>query len=184
MTISETIRNWFWKGSAPLLDTFTAHDEKLADELAELKKLVRRQGIQQEALVRELSSKIEAIPATGSQTTDATAPDRLMEVVESFFHLGAALPLAAAGTNTLSAINIVWDKLDQLCRQSGLETIRQCGVPFDSRVHEAIDRAPETACPVVKAVTAPGFVLHGRVLKPARIALNDTILTADTPKGE
>jgi molecular chaperone GrpE (heat shock protein) len=79
---------------------------------------------------------------------------------------------------------MVWEKLDLVCRERGLEIDRQSGVLFDSRKHEAIDRAPHGGNPVVTGVAAPGFIFNGRVLKPARVTLTETIFTPGMAKGE
>lgn len=174
MGIADSIRNWLWKGATPLLDATSAQGEKVEADFAELKKLVRRQGIQQETLVRDLAAKIDTLPAALSPDKVALRPDSLMEVAESFFHLEAALLFAGGGAETREAIGMVWEKLDGLCRESALETVRQSGIAFDSRIHEAIDRAPDGESPTVQAVTTPGFLFEGRVVKPARVRLTMT----------
>jgi hypothetical protein len=166
------------------MEVASAQGEKLEGELGELKKLVRRQGIQQESLIRDLTSKIDALPVAPVENTESFRPDSLMEVAESFFHLGEVLPFAGGGCETLEAIAMVWEKLDLVCRERGLEIVRQSGVLFDSRKHEAIDRAPHGGNPVVTGVTAPGFIFNGRVLKPARVTLTETIFTPGMAKGE
>jgi len=186
MSIADGIRKWFWQGAASLLDTVSAQGEHAAQELAELKKLLRRQGIQQETLLRDLVRKIDALPAAepDSVETNTPPPDSLTELAESFFHLAGVLPLSEGGAEVREAIGMVWAKLDGACLERGLSMVREAGVPFDSRIHEALDRAPDGESPGVAGVTAPGFVLNGRVLKPARVTLSERIPTSGKREGE
>ena len=173
MSIGDSVRNWIWKGAAPHLETLAGAGAKLEGELIDLKKLVRRQGIQQESLVRELSDKIDAqATADKGAQRDLPAP-RLMELAESFFHLEAVLVSLGSAADTLSALNMVWGKLTDVCHQAGMEIIRESGVPYDSRLHEALNRAPLGDHPVVMNVSAPGFIHQGRVIRPARVVLSD-----------
>ncbi|HBG07342.1 MAG: nucleotide exchange factor GrpE [Geobacteraceae bacterium GWC2_58_44] len=173
MSIGDSVRNWIWKGAEPHLENLAGVGAKLEGELNDLKKLMRRQGIQQESLVREISDKIDAQAATdkGAQQ-DLPAPP-LTELADSFFHLEAVLVSLGAAADTLSALNMVWEKLADVCDQAGMEIIRESGVPYDSRLHEALNRAPLGDHPVVMHVSAPGFIHRGRVIRPARVVLSD-----------
>lgn len=183
MAFADSIRKWFWKGADPLLDELSGHDDKMEAELGELKKLVRRQGIQQESLVREISAKLDTL-ATDGKEEDTESPDSFMALAESFFHLETALSFSGIGPEILEAINIMWEKLGDVCGEAGLEIVRESGVPFDSRIHEALDRAPEGEYPVVRSVTAPGFIHNGRVVQAARVMLSENIKISDTMESE
>jgi molecular chaperone GrpE (heat shock protein) len=87
------------------------------------------------------------------------------------------------GHETTEALEIVWEKLGEVCNEAGLEIIHESGVPFDSRMHEALDRAPAGEHPVVKGVTAPGFIHDGRVIRPARVMLSENTIS-DLPGNE
>jgi hypothetical protein len=177
MKLGDSIRNWFWRGAEPHFEGFHGVGEKLEAELGELKKLLRRQGIQQESLVREVSSKIDA-QAGETQSCQALTPGNLADLADSFFHLEVSLIRLGAGPETQAALKIVWEKLQNVCDEAGLELIRESGVPFDSRVHEALNRAPAEDNPFVGEVMSPGFIHNGRVIRPARVVLADDINVA------
>jgi molecular chaperone GrpE (heat shock protein) len=177
MTIADSIRQWLWRGADPLLDELSRKGEKLEAEIVELKKLVRRQGIQQEALVRDISTKIDTLAFADGVKESDSRPDSLMELAETFFHLQTALVHLGIEHETLEALEIVWEKLGEVCNEVGLEIILESGVPFDSRMHEALDRAPAGEHPVVKDVTAPGFIHDGRVIRPARVMLSENTIS-------
>jgi len=186
VAFGDSMRNWFWRGSDTLLDELSGHDGKMEAELGELKKLVRRQGIQQESLVREISAKLDTLAATGGgkEYEEQESPDSLMALAESYFHLEVALAHAEMGAEILEALAIIREKLDDVCLEADLEIIRESGVPFDSRKHAALDRAPDGENPVVRSVTAPGFIHNGRVVKAARVMLAEDIKTSDPLESE
>jgi hypothetical protein len=184
MAFADSIREWFWKGADPLLDELSGHDEKMEAELSELKKLVRRQGIQQESMVRDISAKIDARSATDVKVEETTSPDSCMALAESFFHLETVLSVSGLGPEIREALTIIREKLDYVCGEAELEIIRECGVPFDSRLHEALDRAPAGEAPVVRNVMAPGFIHNGRVVRAARVILSEETTLSDTLENE
>lgn len=184
MIFADSIRKWFWEGAGAILDELSGHDDKMEAELGELKKLVRRQGIQQESLVREVSAKLDTLAATNGKDEDPKSPASLMALAESYFHLEAALAHTEIGSQVLESLAIIRDKLDDVCLEAELEIIREIGVPFDSRIHEALDRAPDETDPLVRSIRAPGFIHNGRVVKAARVMLAEQITISDKFESE
>lgn len=176
MGFGTQVRNWLWKGGEPLLTEFTGQGEKIQAELAELKKLVRRQGIQQESLSREIAARMDAA-AAGTEEEQAGPSQLLMELAESLFHLRELLDCPESCGTSLEAVDIVWEKLAAACEEAGLRIVCELGVPYDNRVHEALDRAPSGEAPTVKSVAVPGFIYQGRVVRPARVTLSGEIVT-------
>jgi molecular chaperone GrpE (heat shock protein) len=184
MGLFTTIRSWLWEGAEPFLVRVAEDGENIGNELAELKKLVRRQGIQQESLVREISTKLDTISIESEAEPRNGRPEALIELAESYFHLENALRLAGYSRDTLEALDIVWDKLEQVCKESDLDIIRDVGCTFDSRLHESLDRAPAGGEPVVGSVTAPGFIYNGQVIRPARVMLSEKAVKSEVAEGE
>lgn len=184
MSFFNAIRNWFWEGADSFLERVAKHADNTGAEIAELKKVVRRQGIQQESLLREVSARLHAVSAEEKKGQEKGRPDALIELVESYFYLQNAIRSAACPADTLEALDMVWDKLEQVAKESGLDIIRDAGCLFDSRLHESLDRAPLVGEPVVGSVTAPGFVYNGQVLRPARITLSEKAAVSETAEGE
>jgi molecular chaperone GrpE (heat shock protein) len=60
--------------------------------------------------------------------------------------------------------------LDNLARL-GVERVEPLGQPFDPHLHQAMDRAETTehADGTILEVYQPGYVYHGRVLRPAMV---------------
>jgi molecular chaperone GrpE len=71
--------------------------------------------------------------------------------------------------------SLLWDVLSK----EGLERIDAAGVPFEPAVHDAVARVPdddaaadgESDGQVVEAVLRPGFLLRGKVLRPAMVTV-------------
>ena len=184
MGFVDSIRKWFWKGADPLLDELSGHDDKMGAELGELKKLIRRQGIQQESLVREIFAKLDTLATTDESEAELAFPDSLVVLAESYFHLEVALGHTDIGPEILEALTLTREKLDDACLEAGLEIIREYDIPFNSRIHEALDRAPAGEHPVVRVVTTPGFIYKGRVVKAARVMLSEDINTSNNLESE
>jgi molecular chaperone GrpE (heat shock protein) len=180
MGFCSQIRTWLWKGADPLLAGLAGQGERVETEINELKKLTRRQGIQLESLVREISAKMDTAAAAGIVKDQEGPSKSLTELAESLFHLKKTLVFSESDRTTMEAVNIVWEKLGAACEEAGLRIICECGVPYDNRVHEALDPAPVGEDPVVKSVSAPGFIHKGRVLRPARVNLSEEIVPNQT----
>jgi molecular chaperone GrpE len=71
--------------------------------------------------------------------------------------------------------SLLWDVLSK----EGLERIDAAGVPFEPAVHDAVAHVPDEDAPageesdgqVVEAVLRPGFLLRGKVLRPAMVTV-------------
>ena len=62
--------------------------------------------------------------------------------------------------------------MDMLGRQ-GLEEIKAIGAPFDPHMHQAIQRveSPDITVETVQEEYAKGYLLHGRLLRPAIVSV-------------
>jgi molecular chaperone GrpE len=76
----------------------------------------------------------------------------------------------------------LWDAL----RASGVEEIDALGRPFDPAYHEAMLLVRKEDAPPgsVAAVFEKGYLLGGKVLKPARVAVNETGPAGPGERGE
>lgn len=96
---------------------------------------------------------------------------RLLPVLDNF----SLAVSAAEGTRDfermLRGVEMVFGELNQVLASEGLEVIKARGHAFDPTLHEAALELPgdEDAEPVVAEVLRPGFLLRGRVLRPAMV---------------
>jgi len=96
-----------------------------------------------------------------------------IETAEAFFFYDRSLKeISDLSSNQHQGLEIVWQKMEALLSCVGIEIVRQRGVPFDPRLHEAMERLPEgDGNPVVTKILQPGFVHGERVIKPARVMI-------------
>lgn len=132
-------------------------------EMQAIKKLTRKQGallekMQEELLEqRDLRLRVELDP--------------LLAFADAFFHLDRFFH----GNQEVSpqrqqALGILWEQLDILLGAAEIHMVRERGVPFDERLHQAVTNAsPETVKPAVIDMIQPGYVCKGRVLRAARV---------------
>ena len=96
-----------------------------------------------------------------------------IETAEAFFFYDRSLrEISDLSSNQHQGLEIVWEKIEALLSCVGIEIVRQRGVPFDPRLHEAMEKVPEgDGSPVVKRILQPGFVHEERVIKPAKVMI-------------
>jgi len=95
---------------------------------------------------------------------------RLLEVLDDF-----ELALMHAGDDVdadrlLKGVELVYAKLVDALGSEGLERIPAEGAPFDPELHEALMQTGEgEGEPRVAEVFRPGYLLRGRVIRPAGV---------------
>lgn len=80
---------------------------------------------------------------------------------------------AGGAKGLLEGVELIQRELLRVLERAGAVRYSAMGEPFDPNRHEAVSRiVSETAAPnTVVAETAPGYLLHGRVLRPALVAV-------------
>jgi molecular chaperone GrpE len=95
---------------------------------------------------------------------------RLLEVLDDF-----ELALMSAEDQPdferfLKGVELVYAKLVDALKAEGLERMHAEGAPFDPELHEALMQTGDgEGDPVVADVLRPGYLLKGRVLRPAGV---------------
>jgi molecular chaperone GrpE len=97
----------------------------------------------------------------------------MLEVADDFQRTLQAAP-DSSRDELLAGIRLIHDKLMKVLREQHVEPIAALGQPFDPQMHEALmqqasaDHAPGT---VIKEIQ-PGYRLHERILRPARVIIS------------
>jgi molecular chaperone GrpE len=87
------------------------------------------------------------------------------------------LPAAGRGTSgaatVVEGVELIQRELLRVLEKNGLTRYSAVGQPFDPTRHEAIARVVSVEQPpnTVIAETAPGYMLHGRLLRAALVAV-------------
>jgi molecular chaperone GrpE len=96
---------------------------------------------------------------------------RLLSVLDSFDLAVAAAEETKDFERMLRGVEMVLGELKEVLKAEGLETIPAKDLPFDPNLHEAALEVPgdEEGEMFVAGVLRPGYVLKGRILRPAMV---------------
>jgi len=97
----------------------------------------------------------------------------LIPVLDNFGRALAAARAAGQSGTVLSGIELIQRELQRVLEKAGVTRYSAVGERFDPTRHEAIARvvSAEAAPDTVVNETAAGYLLNGRVLRPAMVAV-------------
>lgn len=88
-------------------------------------------------------------------------------------HDDLARAAAHEGTNGVKQILL---KLEKILAAAGVVKIEAIGKKFDSALHEIVNAGPGEK-DVILAIHEEGFLLHGRVLRPAKVQVGEGLVS-------
>src|SRR6266478_2386791 len=146
---------------------------KLATDLEDLRQtLLRRQ-----ADFDNYRKRIERERAEDAKRTTARVVEALIPIVDGFEHALAA-HREAEYENYRKGFELIYKQLRDNLAKLGVERIEPLGQHFDPHSHQAMDRTETNQAEdgTILQVYQPGYVFHGRVLRPAmvRVAVHAT----------
>ena len=139
---------------------------KLATELEELRQtLLRRQ-----ADFDNYRKRIEKERAEDSRRATARVIEGFIPVIDGF-EQALAVHRDAAYENYRKGFELIYKQLLENVTRLGAERVDPVGKAFDPHLHQAMDRTEtmEHEDGTVLQVFQPGYVFHGRVLRPAMV---------------
>jgi molecular chaperone GrpE len=156
------------EAEAVAADTVKANAEmaKLTADLEELRQtLLRRQ-----ADFDNYRKRIEKERFEDSKRATARVIEGLIPVIDGFEHALAA-HREAEYENYRKGFELIYKQLVDNLTKLGVERIDPVGKSFDPHLHQAMDRTETTEHDDGKIlqVFQPGYVFHGRVLRPAMV---------------
>ena len=156
------------EAQAVAADTAKADAEmaKLTADLEELRQtLLRRQ-----ADFDNYRKRIEKERFEDSKRATARVIEGLIPVIDGFEHALAA-HREAEYDNYRKGFELIYKQLLDSVTKLGVERIDPVGKSFDPHLHQAVDRAETTDREdgAILQVFQPGYVFHGRVLRPAMV---------------
>ena len=97
----------------------------------------------------------------------------LIPVLDNLDRAIAAARSAGNAPGLVEGVELIQRELLRVLERAGVTRYSAVGEPFDPTRHEAISRLVSTTAPpdTVVAETAPGYLLHGRVLRAALVAV-------------
>ena len=152
---------------------------KLATDLEDLRQtLLRRQ-----ADFDNYKKRIEKERAEDSKRYTARFVEALIPIVDGFEQALAA-HREPAYENYRKGFELIYKQLLDNLVKLGVERIDPTGQRFDPHLHQAVDRAETDKAEdgTILQVYQPGYVFHGRVLRPAmvRVAVHATPASKQT----
>lgn len=158
--------------------------EEMKEELVRLRKTVLKLGHAQELFQGRLEETVDRLARRPERPPelpkDAAGPTPvqlrvMIELDQAVLHLLTAIPaggdVPASAREGLALLQI---RVRNLQRSFGLEPIPTVGQPFDDRLHDAhgVCHRSGLGDGVVAEEVLPGYRLHGRVVRPARVIVN------------
>lgn len=159
-------------------DTVASPDEPLASS-AECDDLRRQLEDRQDKLLRALA-ETENVRRRAQRDREEyikyAAESLLKDLVPVLDNLDRALAAASAGESAagvVEGVELIQRELLRVLERAGVTRYSAVGQRFDPTRHEAIARvvSPNQPDDTVVAETAPGYLLHGRVLRAALVAV-------------
>jgi len=97
----------------------------------------------------------------------------LVPVLDNLDRALAAARDSAGAATVVNGVELIQRELLRVLEKNGLTRFSAVGQPFDPTRHEAIARIVSTEQPpnTVITETAPGYMLHGRLLRAAMVAV-------------
>jgi molecular chaperone GrpE len=97
----------------------------------------------------------------------------ILPVLDNFDRAIAAAQAGTAAPGVVDGVELIRRELLRVLERHGVTRYSAVGQPFDPSRHEAIARvvSTEQRPDTVVSETAPGYALHGRVLRPALVAV-------------
>lgn len=139
---------------------------KLTADLEEL----RQSMLRSQADFANYRKRIEKERSEDSRRATARVLEGLIPVIDGFEHALAA-HREAEYENYRKGFELIYKQLLDNVAKLGVERIDPVGKAFDPHLHQAMDRTETTQEKdgTILQVFQPGYVFHGRVLRPAMV---------------
>ena|SRR5438477_9449163 len=158
-------------GDGDPLTTLETDLAQLQDERNSLfEQLARVQADFRNAQKRLETEKIQAIQFANSRLLTAILP-----VIDNFERAIDVDPAKADVSTLRKGLEIVYDQFMTALKQQNVEVIApEPGTPFDPNRHQALMQQPSDQYtePTVTQLLQKGYAFHGRVLRPAQVAVS------------
>ena len=144
-------------------------DVEIAKLAADLEAL-HQSMLRSQADFANYRKRIEKERFEDSKRATARVIEGLIPVIDGFEHALAA-HREAEYENYRKGFELIYKQLLDNIKKLGVERIDPLGKPFDPHLHEAMDRTETTehADGLILQTFQPGYVFHGRVLRPAMV---------------
>ncbi len=110
----------------------------------------------------------------------------LLPIFDNFERAVAAAKEAGESGPLVQGVAMVQAQVLDVLRRHGITRIEAQGQPFDPNLHQAVLQQPSSQHPpnTVLQVLEHGFMIHDRVLRPARVVVSVPEAAVDRSKNE
>jgi molecular chaperone GrpE len=131
---------------------------------------LRQSMLRSQADFANYRKRIEKERFEDSKRATARVIEGLIPILDGFEHALAA-HREAEYENYRKGFELIYKQLLDNIAKLGVERINPVGKPFDPHLHQAMDRTETTehADGVILETFQPGYIFHGRVLRPAMV---------------
>jgi molecular chaperone GrpE len=112
--------------------------------------------------------------ATERRFAQAPLASDLLGALDNLERATAAAEKAGEKGPLVQGVAMVRSQLLDVLRRHGVTRMEALGQPFDPNLHQAVMQQPSKEHPpmTVVQVLEPGYLIHDRVLRPARVAVS------------
>ncbi|PIR53325.1 nucleotide exchange factor GrpE [Candidatus Peregrinibacteria bacterium CG10_big_fil_rev_8_21_14_0_10_49_10] len=144
-----------------------AHD-KMQAELERLKELAARAQADLQNAKGRMEKEAQAIRTYAVEGMLV----RLLPTVDSFQRAFAHLPEELKGNDWVSGLQVMEQAFIRELGEVGLRRMESLGKPADPALHEVLQAGPGEK-DVITKVFEEGYLLHDKVLRPAKVMVGD-----------
>jgi molecular chaperone GrpE len=152
------------------LDALRARAEQAERDRDELRDLAR----QTRADFENYQKRMQRDLATERRYAHSPLAAELLPALDNLDRATAAAKQAGETGPLVQGVGMVQTQILDALRRHGITRIEAQGQPFDPNLHQAVMQQPSDAVPpgTVLQVLEPGYMIHERVLRPARVVVS------------
>ena len=108
----------------------------------------------------------------------------LLPILDNFDHAWKAAESSPNFASFHQGISLIYQLMQKVLNEAGLETINALGQSFDPKIHEAISAEYKEDVPENQIVNTirKGYLLKGRLIRPALVRVNKKPEQNETPR--
>lgn len=144
--------------------------EAIQAELDELKSLLQR--TQADFVNYRRRNEEDRSNFAKMATTDII--EQILPVLDNFQMAAKHVPEDLVGDNWVVGVQAIEKQLEQILSANGLEKTESVGKMYDANTMEAVgeEDRPDEEGGIVLAEQLPGYLLNGKLIRPARVVVN------------
>jgi molecular chaperone GrpE len=152
------------------LDALRARAEQAERDRDELRDLAR----QTRADFENYQKRVQRDLAQERRYAHSPLAAELLPALDNLDRATAAAKQAGETGPLVQGVGMVQSQILDALRRHGVTRIEAQGRPFDPNLHQAVMQQPSDSVPpgTVLQVLEPGYLIHERVLRPARVVVS------------